>query len=162
MLPPAGQLMTAQRTAQRCLYYAGIVEQWLEQEEFEYLDSVPLVLAVMAHESACVDGQVSQDGYGSIGLMQVTPRAWTAPAEMLRIPRVNIYWGMWILDRSIAKANGDVRLGLAYYNCSAEAVHADRCGPRGGLNYADDVLSFWLPMFRAPTIPESPRPNVPQ
>jgi hypothetical protein len=39
--------------------------------------------------------------------------------------------------------------GLAHYNCSEESVENDECGDHGGMNYAQKVLCYWLPMFRA-------------
>jgi hypothetical protein len=134
----------------RCLFYLSVVEQWLNLEpaEFEYLDDPVLVLAVGAAESGCDMKVVSS--VGALGIMQVMPKSWTAPPDMLAIPRVNIYWGMWILDGAMEIAfeeGNDLRYALAYYNCSYEKVHEDMCGTRGGLHYADDVLDFWYPLI---------------
>ena len=143
--------ITAQYKVKRCLRFRGIVESWidLEPKEFNNLtrEHVALVLAVGAAESGCDQKLMSEDGYSSIGIMQVIPRPWTASASMLRETRVNIYWGMYILDRSIDLADGDIRLGLAFFNCSYDKVLADQCGAKGGLNHSDNILEFWLPLF---------------
>ena len=145
---PDGVIVTAQMTAERCGQYKRVVDHWLEmdkspEDDFIHLDKthVPLVLSVMAKESACLtdvsDGQ-------SIGLMQVIPRPWLPD---VRSNGMNIYTGMYILDRSIELADGDVALALAYYNCGVPKVEADACGKRGGKHYAQDVLTFWYPYF---------------
>ena len=143
---PDGVEVTAMMTANRCLYYKRIVVYWMEMEKAERddfhnltMDDVPLVLAVMAMESACLDNVT--DGQ-SLGLMQVIPRPWYPGTNN---NGMNVYWGMYILDRSIDLAEGDVRYALAYYNCGVPKVEADACGSRGGLNYAEKVLSFWYP-----------------
>lgn len=143
-----GEWVSISDTVAHCQRYAGIVEQWkdLRPREFENDLDTDLVLAVMAQESHCLPGAISDDGWASTGLMQVIPRPWTASKENLMIPRVNIYWGMWILDRSITRADGDIELALAAYNCGFEKVEADRCGPHGGYAYADKVLEwkYWF------------------
>ena len=77
---PDGVEVTAMMTANRCLYYKRIVVYWMEMDKAEgddfhnlTMDDVPLVLAVMAMESACLDNVT--DGQ-SLGLMQVIPRPW--------------------------------------------------------------------------------------
>ena len=144
--------ITAGIKVRRCLFYRGLIEQWirLEPSEFDWLtmDHVALVLAVGAVESGCDNSLTSADGHESVGIMQVIPKPWTASAELMKIPSVNIFWGMWILDRSFELAEGDPRLALAVYNCGwVDKVLEDRCGSTGGLNYADNVLDFWYPLF---------------
>lgn len=107
-----------------------------------------LVLAVMANESGGNPYALSYAG--ACGLMQVMPKHWYryTAGQICSNYSVNIAMGIWILHSAInnAKEQGyDLRYGLAYYNCSEQAVHEDRCGSRGGLNYADRVLEFWLP-----------------
>jgi len=140
-----GVEFTAHRKVVRCSYYLGIVHSWLNLRPREFdneLDPI-LVLAVGAAETGCDPTLVSSAG--AIGIMQVIPKPWTAGSSLLYEPRVNIYWGMYILDAAINNADKDLRYGLAYYNCSEKSVHADRCGSQGGLNYADKVLNFWYP-----------------
>jgi hypothetical protein len=60
---------------------------------------------------------------------------------------------MRILQGSIEMA-GNIRKGLAYYNCGETRVDAqledgiERCGGYGGFTYADRVLGYWLPLMR--------------
>jgi hypothetical protein len=115
----------------------------------------------MAQESHCDPTAVSEDGAGSIGLMQVTPASWRTTAERLLIPSVNVYWGMRILSGSIELADGDVRLGLAMFNCGEDGVANDRCGRSGGLAYADRVIRTWIPLMAVrlgKTVPPSATP----
>ena len=121
-----------------------LVERW--HPDFPDLDPA-LVLAVMAQESQGFPQLVSTDGHGSLGLMQVIPRIWTGTEKQLREPPYNIYVGMKILNFAVHEWG--TRLGLAHYNCSEEGVANDACGTKGGLNYADRILDYWLPMFRA-------------
>lgn len=146
---PDGIMVTAQWTVERCAQYERVIYHWLDMEkspedDFIHLTEahVPLVLSVMAKESACLpdvtDGQ-------SIGLMQVIPRPWLPD---VRSNAMNIYTGMYILDRCIELSDGDILKALAYYNCGVDKVERDACGARGGIHYAEDVLSFWLPLFK--------------
>jgi len=114
--------------------------------EFPELDPA-LVLAVMAQESQGFPYAQSGDRHGSIGLMQVIPRSWTGTRTQLLNPAYNLYVGMRMLNFSTQKWG--VRLGLAHYNCSEEGVRNDACGSKGGLNYADRILDYWVPVFRA-------------
>jgi hypothetical protein len=144
---PTGEEVTAQLIARRCVYYTNTTLGWLKREDSNFnvltTEDLPLILAVMAQESACDPNMVSTDGHGSVGLMQVIPRDWLG-ACLDEIP-CNIYWGIWILDRSIDQHG--LEKGLAVYNCSLEKVEADLCGPYGGMNYADKILNYWLPYF---------------
>jgi hypothetical protein len=148
---PNGVEVTAMLTAKRCLQYKHIAVRWIEMEKEEKdefhnltLDEVPLVMAIMAAESGCEPHLTSNDGHSSIGLMQIIPRDWLPD---VRTNGMNIYIGMYILDRSIDLADGDLRLALAYYNCGVPKVEANKCGKNGGVNYAEKVLNFWLPYF---------------
>ena len=132
----------------------SITETWryyieLDIDDFENLNDVNLVLAIIAKESG---GQadainMSPNGNADVGLMQVTPRSWTATQEDLLMPRYNIWTGMWLLDNILDKTDGDIRYALAAYNCGFVKVDADKCGA-GGYNYADDILNNILPVFQ--------------
>ena len=89
------------------------------------------------------------DGANSIGLMQVISRSWTGTVEQLKRPEDNVFVGMRMLHAILDKADGDIRLALALYNCGEEGVTNDACGRHGGLAYADRVLNYWIPTFRA-------------
>jgi len=121
-----------------------LIERW--HPDFPELDPA-LVLAVMAQESQGNPYAEAGDGWGSVGLMQVIPRNWTGTRTQLLNPAYNIYVGMRMLDFSTQKWG--VRLGLAHYNCSEEGVRNDACGSKGGLNYADRILEYWMPVFKA-------------
>ena len=106
--------VTADMTVRRCLYYKRIVVHWMEMEmssddAFHNLtmDDVPLVLAVMAMESACMDNVT--DGQ-SLGLMQVIPRPWYPGTNH---NNMNVYWGMYIgsFDRP-GRWRRDTRTGI--------------------------------------------------
>ena len=88
------------------------------------------------------------DGANSIGLMQVISRSWTGTVEQLKRPEYNVFVGMRMLHAILDKADGDVRLALAAYNCSFEGVAEDRCARYGGLECADKVLEYFVPVFR--------------
>ena len=137
--------VTANIVVERCLYYVNTTLGWLEREDSNYyvltVDDLPLILAVMANESACDPGVVSSAG--AIGVMQVMPKPYYGTC-MNQTP-CNIYWGMWILDRAID--NHGLELALALYNCSPEGVANDRCGPTGGVHYSEEVREFWFPRF---------------
>ena len=146
---PNGVEVTAMLTVKRCLQYNRIIIRWIEMEKAEKddfhnltLDNVPLVMAIMAAESSCVPH--TKSSAGAIGLMQVLPRDWLPD---VRSNGMNVYTGMYILDRSISNADGDVRLALAWYNCGEIGVAENKCGAKGGYVYAENVLNFWLPYF---------------
>ena len=145
---PDGWDVTAQMTVRRCLNYRRIVTYWLDMDmapadTFDVLDDshIPLIMAIMAKESACLED--ATDGL-SYGLMQVIPRDWLPNAYS---NNTNVLAGMYILDGCLELADGDVLLALAFNNCGVPKVEADACGTRGGVHYAADVLDFWLPLF---------------
>ena len=145
---PTGTDVTAQMTVRRCQTYVRIVQYWLDMEmsptdAFDVLDNthLPLIMAIMAKESACIED--ATDGL-SYGLMQVIPRNWLPNAYS---NNTNVLAGMYILDGSFELADGEVKKALAYYNCGVPKVENDACGKRGGVHYAADVLNFWLPLF---------------
>ena len=137
--------VSANITVKRCLYYANTTLGWLSREDSNYrvltTDDLPLILAVMANESACNPDVVSSAG--AIGIMQVIPKPWLG-ACLHQVP-CNIYWGNWILDRAIK--NHGLEMGLALYNCSPEGVANDECGPTGGVHYSEEIRNFWYPRF---------------
>ena len=137
--------VSANITVKRCLYYVNTTLGWLSREDSNYrvltTDDLPLILAVMANESACNPRVVSSAG--AIGVMQVIPKPWLGTC--LNQTPCNIYWGIWILDRAIK--NHGLEMGLALYNCSPEGVANDKCGPTGGVHYSEEVREFWYPRF---------------
>lgn len=119
-----------------------LIERW--REDFPDLDTA-VVMAVIAQESQGFPEVVSGDEAQSVGLMQVTPRPWTATADELKSPGLNIYIGMWILDSAIKQS--DLRTGLAAYNCGFDSLERGNCHSYGGYAYADWVLDYWVPQF---------------
>lgn len=115
---------------------------WLRGEQ-----GVALVMAVIAQESQGFPDAIAGDGAASVGLMQVTPRSWTGTTEKLLQPAWNLYMGMRILNGAIDVAGGDVRKGVAAFNCGFESLEAGRCYSFGGYAYADRVLGYWRPVF---------------
>ena len=136
-----GAWKTARQTVDRCLHYIPLVERW--NPGFGLDPNV--VLSVMAAESACMPGDQLSSA-GAIGLMQVVPSSWLFGADQLRDPATNVYAGMFILDGALREANGDLTFAIAAYNCGWESLRADRCVPGGGLDFAELVLTFWLPI----------------
>jgi hypothetical protein len=132
-------------------YILDMTMPWGVLVEYYRWDSDPetaLILSVIAAESM---GDPSVVSYaGACGVMQVIWKPWfqTSKAGICNNSHTNIAVGIRILRGAlrIAKEEGlDERYGLAYYNCSVESVHADMCGSKGGLHYADKILDFWLP-----------------
>lgn len=137
--------VTVQLTLDSVMRWHTVVDY--RMEDFYEFDK-SLVLAIMANESGGDPYALSHAG--ACGLMQVIPQPWYrySAEQICSNYSVNVAMGMWILHSAIniAQEQGyDWRYGLAYYNCSEQAVHEDRCGSHGGLNYADRVLNFWLP-----------------
>jgi hypothetical protein len=111
------------------------------------LDDIPLILAIMAKESACNPDAISNDGHESVGLFQIIPRDWLPFGGKVKQNAANVFTGLWMLDRTLTKTGGDWRTTLAYWNCGQPKVEADACGTKGGYHFADHVISFWLPLF---------------
>lgn len=137
--------VTAEIVVDRCWRYAEQIEYWLEWEHNGYhiltTEDIPLILSVMANESACNPYVVSSRG--AIGVMQIMPKPYYPTC--LYQTACNIHWGIWILDRAI-EMHG-LEMGLAAYNCSLEGIENNACGPTGGIYYSERVREFWLPFF---------------
>ncbi len=102
----------------------------------------------MAQESQGNPYAEADDAWGSIGILQVGPRPWFVTREQLRDPVYNIYKGMDLLADTLRQSE-DIRHALAGYNCGLNRLANDLCGRHGGWAYADKVLDYWLPVFRA-------------
>jgi hypothetical protein len=144
--------ITSGYTLDKVLPWGAVVQMLInDTHPFE----IDLVLAVMAAESGGDPAIVSYAG--ACGLMQVVPKPWfeESAGMICNDSTQNIGKGMSILRAAINKIARDkyndpdpIRWGLGYYNCSEQNVRADTCGGAGGLNYADHVLEFWLPLIR--------------
>ena len=122
------------------------VRRWhIEQPELD----PAWVLGVIAQESGGNPDAEASDSWGSVGLMQIGPRSWIGTRGRLLDPGTNIRTGMRILSQALKQANGDIRLALAHYNCGEIRVENGKCGSNGGFAYADRVLDYWAPIFRA-------------
>ena len=122
----------------------GIVVDMMNDTDF----SNALILSIMAAESGGDTRAVSSAG--ACGLMQIMWKEWfiLSRRALCSSEWANIRKGIDILNSADKRAQSqgyDLRYALAYYNCSEEGVHADKCGSAGGLHYADHVLNFWLP-----------------
>lgn len=135
--------ISARYKLERSLIYLEAIRYF--NEEYNYGLDPYLVVAVIAAESG---GDYEVVSYaGACGPMQVIWKTWfgVSRSALCESTWTNVRIGMSILRGAINIAEGDVRYGLAYYNCSEESVHNDRCGSNGGLHYADSVLDFWYP-----------------
>jgi soluble lytic murein transglycosylase-like protein len=125
--------------------WKSLVDRW--HDEFPNVPKA-LVYSIIAKESQGFPYLVSEDGHGSVGLMQIIPRSWTNTERKLKNPNINIYVGTWMLSNILERSNGDMRYTLAVYNCGDKGVKENKCGTRGGYVYADDVLETYYPIFR--------------
>ena len=129
-----------------------LIERW--HPEFPDLDPA-WVLAIIAQESQGFPYVEGSDGANSIGLMQIISRSWTGTKEQLKRPEYNTFVGMRMLHAILEKADGDIRVALAAYNCDWSGIEGasgpedDLCGAHGGYAYADRILAYWVPIFRA-------------
>lgn len=103
----------------------------------------------MAQESQGFPYVIAEDLWGSTGLLQVGPRSWIGTRTQLLDPAYNVYMGMSMFSDTLEKSDGDIRRALGAYNCGFVGLDADRCGSRGGLAYADRIIEYWIPVFRA-------------
>ncbi len=125
------------------------VERWrylveVVMRENGYPFDVAKILALIAQESGGLPRIVASDAWGSTGLMQVGPRAWTPTQEQLKDPRTNIEWGLAFLNGALRLADDDWYTALRYYNCgevrAEENIHC-------GAEYATQILEFYYPYF---------------
>jgi len=137
---------------QNTMRWVTLIERWMP--DFEDTLDVPLVLSVILKESKGDPHAVDESGLGdSVGVMQVIPKTWIPCYSTLVSENgkdeygCQIYAGMWLLDKTIIKADGDIRYALAAYNCSFVSVDADNCYPWGGYVYADIVLDVIYPVM---------------
>ena len=122
-------------------YWRPVVDQYIS--EFPNLE-VDWVIAVIAKESWGNRYMLNEnrDGTVDVGLMQVTADRWAGAYEDLHHPNYNVWTGMWILNQTLEKTDGDLRWALAAYNCGFASLEADRCYSWGGWVYADQVLQI--------------------
>lgn len=133
------------RKIARVEQWRDLVEEVKSEEGYDF--DTDRVMAIIAQESGGHPKVVSGDEHRSVGLMQCTPQPWTASVERLKIPKVNIQCGLWILSNAMEEAEGDWYNALRYYNCGARS---GKKRPHCGAEYADLVLNFWLPYFDKP------------
>ena len=103
-----------------------------------------VTLAVIAQESWGNRLAVSDDGYDSRGLMQVTCAEWMSiDCEYLYEPEYNIAWGEWFLEEALEYSKGNLYIALQVYNCGPRRYERNNdCGTF----YADRVMYHWMPM----------------
>ena len=140
---------TTMWTIDRVMLWRGEIERIVEAEGFEDV-TVPLVMAVIAEESAGDINAVSSAG--ACSLMQVIPQPWLelSASAICNSGVGSIYQGSYILQWSIdlgQKEELDIYHQIGFYNCSYEGVMNDRCGSRGGIWYSHRVIDYWLPLF---------------
>lgn len=100
-----------------------------------------LLLAVAYYESSF--NQKAKSKKGAIGTFQIMPKYWAkecnTTANGLYDLDTNILCGMQVLDYFIKKANGDLRLGLCYYNGGTK--NNSKC--QRGAQYADRIIKLY-------------------
>lgn len=121
-----------------------------------------LILSVIGQESQGDENLVAHNpdfinnSIPGVGLMMITPRAWTGTIPWLLLPLNNINVGSLILNATIRDATeiynfapglDSIRAGLAAYNCGWVSFLADKCYSFGGWTFADKVLLYWYPML---------------
>jgi soluble lytic murein transglycosylase-like protein len=122
------------------------VQEVLEQYEIDVDED--LVLSVIAQESCGNRWAISEDGWHSVGLMQIIPHpyfSWRPSTEWLLNPRNNIRFGARLLETVIDRAGGSKFTGLRYYNCGYSRVDA---GSTCATWYAKQVLTYWMPRIK--------------
>ena len=96
------------------------------------------IAAVIKEESNGRKDGVSR--VGAVGLMGVMPASpgleWRPPAEQLKVPSVNLRWGVSILSEVIRQSGGDLASALAAYSGGW-----DEAGSRVPQEYAASVLN---------------------
>ena len=156
--PTITQTPTPTLDAVSAITTAHIIDRsiiWINEikriNEWEGLELDPvLVLSIIAAESG---GDWTLRSYANAcGLMQVIVQPWheLGAAQICGSNVGNLYQGMYILRWSLDLAEREglpLEYGISFYNCSYDGVMNDRCGQKGGLAYADNVLNFWKPRF---------------
>ncbi len=147
-------------------WQAGYISKWDEIINL-YLPARPeldlfLILSVIGQESQgdekliAYNPDFTNNPAPGVGLMMITPRAWTGTTSWLLLPLNNISVGSFILNTAIRDATeihnfapglDSVRAGLAAYNCGWKSFLADKCYWFGGWTFADKVLLYWYPML---------------
>lgn len=147
-------------------WQAGYISRWDDIINL-YLPIRPeldlfLILSVIGQESqgdeklVAYNPDFTNNPAPGVGLMMITPRAWTGTTSWLLLPLNNISVGSFILNTTIRDATeihnfapglDSVRAGLAAYNCGWVSFLADKCYSFGGWTFADKVLLYWYPML---------------
>jgi len=136
------------QAVKRCLKFLNVVRVTMQDEGWR--TDPAFVFGIMAQESK---GFVNPNktlgwGYdrvGSRGLMQIAPFSWRVddPQKLEDNPRLNIWWGINILEQSVEMSWGNMDMALAIYNCGSEGEK------RGcGYDYSERVIYYWAPLFR--------------
>jgi len=132
---------------QRCLKFSNVMRVIMQDEGWRIDPAI--VFGVMAQESMGFVNPSKTLGWpldrvGSRGLMQVAPFVWRVDnPDKLLDPRLNIWWGVRILNYSLEFSEGDMEMALAIYNCGQDG-EAKGCGH----DYARKVIYHWAPLFR--------------
>jgi len=132
---------------QRSLKFSNVMRVIMQDER--WIIDPAFGFGIMAQESMGFVNPIKTLGWpldrvGSRGLMQVAPFAWRVDhPDKLLDPRLNIWWGVRILNYSLEFSGGDMEKALAIYNCGQEKE------PQGcGHEYARKVIYHWAPLFR--------------
>ena len=122
-----------------------VIEQWrgliTDTANRYHLDDDLLAAVVWAESNGDPDAVRCEGWLGecSYGLMQVMAFDWRPDPALLGRPDFSLDYGARIL-RDAIRQSGNLRTGLALYNCGAEGVRGGMCGKFGGYVYADKVL----------------------
>jgi len=136
------------KAVKRCLRFLNVVRTTMQDEGWK--TDPAFVFGIMAQESmGYINPNVTlgwgYDRVGSRGLMQIAPFSWRVddPQRLEDNPRLNIWWGINILEQSVEMALGNMQIALATYNCGWKGAQR-KCG----YDYADRVINYWAPLFR--------------
>ena len=143
---PASEDPPPEWLVRNVIRWLPLVHRW--HPDFPELDPA-WILGLIAQESQGFPHVIADDVWGSTGLMQVGPRSWIGTRARLLDSAYNIYTGMRLFSDTLEKSGNDVRRALGAYNCGFVGLDANLCGSRGGLAYADRILDYWVPVFRA-------------
>lgn len=126
--------------------YQDIVETTARR----YCIPADLLASVMWVESR---GDANARGlFGEVGLMQILPneneispllfQSWSYPVADLIRPEFNIDYGARRL-RQVYLRTGDWHYTLSLWNCGEVRTNLGTCGPYGGWNFSNKVISIW-------------------